>query len=148
MYINLKATEEEDIIIVETEELNDDEYISLQDILEGSMAAIYPRYSGNAHSLDKISEYQRKLNSYSFSKIELMDASLEIATEVFTRINTTGKSLNVFEIMCAKTYDEEKDFTIIICLIVMGLSINANTNQNFKTKNNAFFLLCRNMFTM
>ena len=45
-------------------------------------------------------------------------------------------------------YDEEKDFTIIICLIVMGLSINANTNQNFKTKNNAFFLLCRNMFTM
>lgn len=112
MYINLKATEEEDIIIVETGELDEDEYISLQDILEGSMAAIYPRYSGNSHSLDKISEYQRKLNSYSFSKIELMDASLEIATEVFTRINTTGKSLNVFEIMCAKTYDEERDFDL------------------------------------
>lgn len=112
MYINLMATEEEDIITVETDGLEDDEYISLQDILEGNMAAIYPRYSGNSYSLNKISEYQRKLNSYSFSRIELLDASLEIATEVFTRINTTGKSLNVFEIMCAKTYDEDKNFDL------------------------------------
>ncbi len=35
-----------------------------------------------------------------------------MACEVFSRINTGGKVLTVFEIMVAKTYDEEKEFDL------------------------------------
>ena len=35
-----------------------------------------------------------------------------MACEVFTRINTGGKTLTVFEIMVAKTYDEKKKFDL------------------------------------
>ena len=34
----------------------------------------------------------------------ITDAPIDIATEIFTRINVGGKSLSVFEIMVAKTY--------------------------------------------
>lgn len=46
-------------------------------------------------------------------EIELSsEADIEVATEVFTRLNTGGKSLSVFEIMVAKTYDDEREFDL------------------------------------
>jgi hypothetical protein len=35
---------------------------------------------------------------------------IDSAIEVFTRINTGGQTLTLFEIMSAKTYDEEQNF--------------------------------------
>jgi hypothetical protein len=35
---------------------------------------------------------------------------IDSAIEVFTRINTGGQTLTLFEIMSAKTYDEEQHF--------------------------------------
>jgi hypothetical protein len=45
-------------------------------------------------------------SEYSFSVIDVQNAPLPIATEIFTRINVEGKHLSLFEIMCAKTYIE------------------------------------------
>ena len=112
MYVDLTATEDDSIICMDVDKLNDDEYISLNDLLEGGMASIFMRYANNPASLDKIDTYKQRIKNYSFSTIEIQDAPLDIATEIFTRINTTGKSLSVFEIMCAKTYDEVKNFDL------------------------------------
>lgn len=112
LYIDLQATEEETIVILDITGLKDDEYISLHDLLEGNLTMIVGRYGSKSEALSKIEEYREKINKSSFSAIELKDAPLDIATEIFTRINTTGKSLSVFEIMCAKTYDEEKNFDL------------------------------------
>lgn len=37
---------------------------------------------------------------------------IDVATEIFTRINVGGKPLSVFEIMIAKTFDVEKNFDL------------------------------------
>jgi hypothetical protein len=37
---------------------------------------------------------------------------IEVATEIFTRINTKGTELTLFEIMVAKTYDQEREFDL------------------------------------
>ena len=37
---------------------------------------------------------------------------MDVATEIFTRINVTGKPLSVFEIMVAKTFDADADFDL------------------------------------
>ncbi len=112
MYVNLLAEDDEPIVILDIESLGTDEYISLHDLLEGSMTMIFGRYGSKSGAIEKITEYKVRINKYSFSAIELKDAPLDIATEIFTRINTTGKSLSVFEIMCAKTYDEIKEFDL------------------------------------
>ena len=40
----------------------------------------------------------------------LQQNDIESAIEIFTRINTGGKVLTLFEIMSAKTYDEAANF--------------------------------------
>jgi len=37
---------------------------------------------------------------------------IDVATEIFTRINVTGKPLSVFEIMVAKTFDDATNFDL------------------------------------
>ena len=58
----------------------------------------------------KIQDYKKSFDNYEFSTIELRDYSLDAAVEIFTRINTGGTILTLFEIMAAKTYDEGKNF--------------------------------------
>ncbi len=60
----------------------------------------------------RLSELRKRLNKYRFSLIVVKEAPLSTATEIFTRINVTGKPLTVFEIMAAKTYDEETGFDL------------------------------------
>lgn len=52
------------------------------------------------------------IQSYNFSLIEVKEASIDVATEIFTRINVGGKPLSLFEIMVAKTFDSEKEFDL------------------------------------
>lgn len=60
--------------------------------------------------IDKIDEYSNAFSTYAFSTVTLRQNDIESAIEVFTRINTGGKVLTLFEIMSAKTYDEAADF--------------------------------------
>ena len=61
---------------------------------------------------DKLEQYKAKLTGYDFSSITIKDYPIEIACEVFTRINTGGKPLSLFEILVAKTYDEAQGFDL------------------------------------
>ncbi|NRP28787.1 MULTISPECIES: DUF262 domain-containing protein [unclassified Aliiroseovarius] len=60
--------------------------------------------------LDKIDAYKDAFSTYDFSIVTLRKNDIESAIEVFTRINTGGKVLTLFEIMSAKTYDEGANF--------------------------------------
>jgi hypothetical protein len=60
----------------------------------------------------KIQTYRERLTGYDFSVIEIPDHSIDVACEIFTRINTGGKALSIFEIIVAKTYDPETGFDL------------------------------------
>jgi hypothetical protein len=62
--------------------------------------------------IKNIDIYKTRIQTYQFPTVEISDASLAVATEIFTRLNVGGKSLSVFEIMVAKTWDEVAGFDL------------------------------------
>lgn len=112
IFINLIASEDEEIVTDDIESLKDGEYISLSELYEFDLAKIMAKFASDTGKITVINEYHNRIKTYEFSKIELSDAKLPIATEVFTRINTSGKSLSMFEIMCAKMYSENPTFDL------------------------------------
>ncbi len=88
---------------------DDRPYIPVHVLLNGSVAEFARDYG---HYLDKIDIYRKRLTTYDFSTIVIPDYPIDIACEVFTRINTSGTELTLFEIMVAKTYDIQKDFDL------------------------------------
>jgi hypothetical protein len=63
-------------------------------------------------SRKKIEYYARRLKGYDFSVIEIPEYPLETACDIFSRVNTGGKTLSVFEILVAKTYDPTVGFDL------------------------------------
>ena len=62
---------------------------------------------------DARDEYSDRLRTYDIPRATLLDTELSVATEVFSRINTGGQELTVFEIMVAKTYDPDHEFDLV-----------------------------------
>lgn len=58
-------------------------------------------------------QFADRLRTYDIPKVTLYEAELSEATEVFSRINTGGQDLTVFEIMVAKTYDPARSFDLV-----------------------------------
>lgn len=109
MFIDLNAKEDEQIVITDIENKIKGSYIKITELLYGGLtflASFPPEY------LTKLEEYKKRIESYLFSIIYLKEAPLDIATEVFTRINVGGKDLTLFEIMVAKTFDYESNFDL------------------------------------
>lgn len=63
---------------------------------------------------DLVEEYKTKLTTYDFATITIKDYPIDIACDVFSRINTGGKALTLFEIMVAMTYSEAKGFDLAL----------------------------------
>lgn len=101
MYIDLLAKADEEIVITEIDGRGDTNIIKITDLMKGSLIklAAYPEHH---HKL--LEQYKEVLTSYTFSVINLKNAPIDVATEVFTRLNVGGKALTLFEIMVAKTY--------------------------------------------
>jgi len=84
-------------------------YVPLVDVLKEDfdfLAKLSPKRR------EGLREYSRRIKQYRFSVILIQDAPIDVATEIFTRINVTGKPLSVFEVMVAKTYDHESNFDL------------------------------------
>ncbi|MBX2900942.1 MAG: DUF262 domain-containing protein [Cyclobacteriaceae bacterium] len=109
MYVNLEATEDDEIVIIDKTNFENHQLIKLNDLLYGSISLLNS-YDTKYHT--KLDDYRTRINSYNYSIILIRDAPLDIATEIFTRINEGGKPLTVFEIMVAKTFDAEKNFDL------------------------------------
>ena len=109
IYVDLQATGDDPLIVIDIAGKDPKSIITLRDLLYGGLMqlAAYPQqYHG------KLDEYRNRIASYNFSLISVKDAPLDVATEIFTRINTGGKELTLFEIMIAKTYDEKLKFDL------------------------------------
>ncbi|MBO5166494.1 MAG: DUF262 domain-containing protein [Lachnospiraceae bacterium] len=112
IYIDLLADSSQDIVILDLEGRKQDEIISINELLRGKMSDIFAKYGHNQETLDKIDMYKTRFTTYQFPTIKISDAELDVATDIFTRINVGGKGLDTFEIMCAKTYDESQGFDL------------------------------------
>lgn len=109
IYVDLDAGEDEQIVITDVSEKANMSYISILHLLTGDIAMLaeYPK-----HYLDKLSSYKSRIESYQYPIISISEAAIDVATEIFTRINVGGKPLTVFEIMVAKTFDAGKNFDL------------------------------------
>ena len=110
IFINLDHDPENDEQIVVTEKIAGKQYVSVHDVLSKPLGTFYKTLSPEQAEL--VETHKNKLTNYDFSTITIKDYPIEVACEVFSRINTGGKSLTVFEIMVAKTYDEAKKFDL------------------------------------
>ena len=109
MYIDLEAQDDEALVITDVSQKDEYTYVRLNDLMSQSMRFFseFPKeYDG---LLDK---YKGILQAYQFKGINLKDAEIDIATEVFTRLNVGGKDLTLFEIMVAKTYEPSRNFDL------------------------------------
>ena len=101
IYVDLLAKDDEDIVTTEIEKRSSEQLIKLTDLMKGGYA-IFKNFPEEFH--EKLDHYKDVLSGYTFSVINLKNAQIDVATEVFTRLNVGGKSLSLFEIMVAKTY--------------------------------------------
>ncbi len=109
IYIDLTADYNQDIVITDVSKLDATNYISILDLLNADLVKLVSEYASHVGKIDK---YRNSIKTYEFSIVQFKEAPIEIATEVFTRINTGGKSLTLFEIMVAKTFDEKQNFDL------------------------------------
>ncbi|WP_257168749.1 DUF262 domain-containing protein [Bradyrhizobium sp. SRS-191] len=109
VYVDLKATSDEQIVITDLADKDRSSCIKLSDLLQGGLKKL-SAYPELFHP--KLDEYRERIQSYDFSIIRVRDVPIEVATEIFTRINVGGKPLSLFEIMVAKTYDEKRRFDL------------------------------------
>jgi len=109
MYIDLKAKDDEQIVITDISGKDQKSIIRIMDLLYGglSLLAEYPK---EYH--EKLDEYKNHIISYNYSTIQIKEAPIDIATEIFTRINVGGKPLTLFEIMVAKTFEPKSNFDL------------------------------------
>lgn len=109
IYLNLAAAENEQIAIHELQNVDESSCIPLGELLHGDFQklATFPK-----DFQERIKIYKPRIEGYQFPIIEVQDVAIDVATEIFTRINVGGKPLSVFEIMVAKTYDEVKGFDL------------------------------------
>jgi hypothetical protein len=108
-WVDLKVGEDEEIVLMEENGHDDKRIIQLKALLSGDFAylASFPK-----ELQENIRIYKNRIESYQFAAILMKDAAIDVATEVFTRLNVGGEPLSVFEIMVAKTYDPEKKFDL------------------------------------
>ncbi|MBN1313811.1 MAG: DUF262 domain-containing protein [Anaerolineales bacterium] len=106
--LDLDPNEDEPVVLVEPPE--NSAYISVFRLINGSLMGLIDDF--NRDQLAKIEIYQRRLKTYGFPTIVISDYPIDVACDVFTRINTGGTVLTLFEIMVAKTYDQEQKFDL------------------------------------
>ncbi|AEP29393.1 GmrSD restriction endonuclease domain-containing protein [Brumicola nitratireducens] len=109
IFVDLNASEHDQIVVIDTADLEQGTYISLTNLINAGLTVL-ASFDAKYHA--KLEEYKQTLQGYNFSLIEVKEAPLDVATEIFTRINVGGKPLSLFEIMVAKTFDATEEFDL------------------------------------
>ena len=109
IYVDLAADEDSNLIVTNIEGRKKWSYISVRNLLSYDFTELaeFPR---KYH--ERMRAYRDAIKSYNSSTIVVQEASIDVATEIFKRINVTGVPLTVFEIMVAKTFDPRKNFDL------------------------------------
>lgn len=109
IYLDLSANEDERIVIWDITGKKHEDIIKLKTLLYGGLTEL-TAYPPHYHAL--IQEYKKRIESYNFPIILIEEKTIDVATEIFTRINVSGTELTLFEIMVAKTFDPTRDFDL------------------------------------
>ena len=109
IYVDLEKNIEDDEQLI-TEEKPEGLFISLHKILNSLNYDDEIEENYDREIRKRIRKYAQTFSTYDFSTIVLRKEDIGSAIEVFTRINTGGQTLTLFEIMSAKTYDEDLGF--------------------------------------
>lgn len=112
IYVNLDYDPLNDEQIVTSQKEEGKSYVSVHELLTRKMGELFKQVG--LDKSDLIEEYKTKLTTYDFATITIKDYPIDIACDVFSRINTGGKPLTLFEIMVAMTYDEAKGFDLAL----------------------------------
>lgn len=112
IYVNLDYDPLNDEQIVTSQKEDDKVYVSVHELLTRKMGELFRQVGTD--KADLVEEYKTKLTTYDFATITIKDYPIDIACDVFSRINTGGKPLTLFEIMVAMTYDEAKGFDLAL----------------------------------
>lgn len=110
IFINLELDPDADEQVVTVDPPQNGNHITVHNLLTSDLTDLIEQYSRD--HIRKIDLYKKRLTTYDFSTIVISNYPLDIACEVFTRINTGGTELTLFEIMVAKTYDSERKFDL------------------------------------
>ncbi len=110
IYVDLNSDVENDDGQIVVSEEPDGDFISLHEVLNFNDHLLKIKENYSDEHFKRIHQYSQAFSTYDFSTIVLRKEDIDSAIEVFTRINTGGQTLTLFEIMSAKTYDEEHNF--------------------------------------
>ena len=124
--VNIKDGTEKDFssLIVHLNRMDNDSPVVRRDFPDEDGAICLPlaqiwsrqgkEYDACTDGIRKIRDmFSDQLRTYDMPKVTLYEAEISIATEVFSRINTGGQDLTIFEIMVAKTYDPDQEFDLV-----------------------------------
>ncbi len=109
IYINLQAADDDEIVIANHDGIDEKSIIKLTSLLFGDLKYLFS-FSTEYHQ--KLQRYKTNVETYPIPSILIREVPIDVATEIFTRINEGGKPLSVFEIMVAKTFDIERIFDL------------------------------------
>lgn len=109
LWVDLSAESSSPWVVGEVDASRPNDYISVYDLHTRDFTFLA---SFAEHHHGRLSALSAKLRSYQFSIIAVDDAPMDVATEIFTRINITGRRLSLFEIMVAKTFSESLSFDL------------------------------------
>jgi len=109
IFVDLEAGDDQEVVIVDTSQRNPEALISVTELMNGGLEHLTSKFPSHLQSLDA---YRQRLQSYPFSLVVINEAPIEVATEIFTRLNVNGQALTIFEIMAAKTFDADLHFDL------------------------------------
>lgn len=109
MYVDLSVEGDNRIIITNIQKKEQEDIIKLNELMYKGILELakYPE-----KYLQKLDDYKNIIMSYPIPIIYVEDIPMEVAVEIYTRINEGGKTLTVFEIMVAKTFSIERNFDL------------------------------------
>ncbi|MEM9853907.1 MAG: DUF262 domain-containing protein [Pseudomonadota bacterium] len=102
---------EKDFCITALADRDETRCIPLVDLFEKSGLSLSKDYPEDTHEM--IEAHRDAIAAYLIPYVQLQNAPISVATEVFTRVNIGGEKLSLFEIMVAKTYDADRDFDLL-----------------------------------
>ncbi len=110
LVIDLSLDPDYEESVISTEKGDIKRSITVYELINASITDLIKNYTEN--EISRIETYRKRLTGYNFSCIIIPEHPIDVACEVFTRINTGGTELTLFEIMVAKTYDDKKKFDL------------------------------------
>jgi len=112
IYINLEVANNEEIVVSNRSGINEKSIIKLNSLLYGGVKYL-ASFSSEYHN--KLDQYKRNIETYPIPSTLIREVPIDVASEIFTRINEGGKPLTVFEIMVAKTFDVDSNYDLSEC---------------------------------